>query len=188
MSDASTNTWTSNFSIIISSFSGATGPDQYGYYIYDDTDTLSGNAPVFNWLEIVPSPGSLVSEITNEDADTVTYPLPFTFKYYGIDYSSIGMCSNGFLEMGYSTYRFGDNGTIPSSGGPKRMLAPFWDDLDPSLYGDIYYYHDTANHRWIVEFKDCAHYESSTQRETFQVILLDPQYYPTPTGDDGRPN
>jgi hypothetical protein len=85
--------------------------------------------------------------------------------------------------MGYSTYRFGDNGTIPSSGGPKRMLAPFWDDLDPSLYGDIYYYHDTANHRWIVEFKDCAHYESSTQRETFQVILLDPQYYPTPTGD-----
>ncbi len=182
MSDASTNTWTSNFSIIINSFSGTTGPDQYGYYIYDDTDTLSGNAPEFNWFEIA-SIGTLVSEITNEDADTVTYSLPFTFKYYGIDYSSIGMCSNGFLEMGYSTYRMGDNGSIPYQGGPKRMLAPFWDDLDPNLYGDIYYYHDTANHRWIVEFKDCAHYGSSSQRETFQVILLDPQYYPTPTGD-----
>ena len=183
MSDTSTNTWTSDFSVLVSGFSGATGPDQYGYYIYDDTDTLSGNAPVFDWFGIAPSPGSLVSEITNEDADTVTYSLPFTFKYYGIDYSSIGMCSNGFLEMGYSTYRMGDNGSIPYQGGPKRMLAPFWDDLDPNLYGDIYYYHDTANHRWIVEFKDCAHYGSSSQRETFQVILFDPQYYPTPTGD-----
>ncbi|MCK4250787.1 hypothetical protein KAX97_05040, partial [candidate division WOR-3 bacterium] len=78
MTDASTNTWNSDFSIIVSSFSGTTGPDQYGYYIYDDTDTLSGNAPIFDWFEIAPpGPGTIISEITNEDADTVTYSLPF---------------------------------------------------------------------------------------------------------------
>jgi hypothetical protein len=95
----------------------------------------------------------------------------------------VGLCSNGFLEMGSSTYRFGSNSGIPSAGGPRAMIAPFWDDLDPSLYGDIYQYYDVANHRWVLEFKDAAHYGASGDRETFQVMLLDPVYYPTPTGD-----
>jgi hypothetical protein len=184
MSDVSGHFWTGHFSIVVENLGGAIGPDTYGYYLYDDTDTLTGNAPTFTWFEIAPpGPGSLVSEITNQDADTVTYALPFTFKYYGTNYNSTGMCSNGFLEMGYSTYRFGDNGPLPSTEGPRRLLAPFWDDLDPSQYGDIYYYDDTGNHRWIIEYKNCAHYENPSLRETFQVILLDPQYYLTPTSD-----
>jgi hypothetical protein len=184
MSDITGHFWNNNFSIVVENLSGAIGPDAYGYYMYDDTDTLSGNAPTFTWFEIAPpGPGSVVSEITNQDADTVTYTLPFTFKYYGTNYNTIGLCSNGFLEMGYSTYRFGDNGPLPSTDGPRRLLAPFWDDLDPSQYGDIYYYHDTGNHRWIIEYKNCAHYENPGLKETFQVILLDPQYYLTPTGD-----
>jgi hypothetical protein len=182
--DAQDNIWLSDFSLVISGVTGVTGPDAYGYYIYDDTDTLSGNAPIYSWFEIAPpGPGATVSEITNEDADTVTYALPFTFGYYGQTYNSVGLCSNGFLELGQSTYRFGDNGPIPSTQGPVRMLAPFWDDLDPSQYGDMYYYYDAANHRYIVEYDDCAHYYTPTQRETFQVILLDEQYYPTPTSD-----
>jgi hypothetical protein len=184
MSDVSGHLWSNDFSVVVENLGGAIGPDAYGYYLYDDTDTLTGNAPTFTWFELAPpGPGSIVSEITNEDADTVTYPLPFSFKYYGADYNSIGMCSNGFLEMGYSTYRFGDNGPLPSTEGPRRLLSPFWDDLDPSQYGDIYYYSDTGNHRWIIEYENCAHYENPALRETFQVILLDPQYYSTPTGD-----
>uniref|UniRef100_A0A7C4XB42 T9SS type A sorting domain-containing protein n=1 Tax=candidate division WOR-3 bacterium TaxID=2052148 RepID=A0A7C4XB42_UNCW3 len=187
--DAQGDTFYSNFSLFVSgNENGAIGPDPYGYYIYDDTDTLTGNAPVYNWFEIAPpGPGLIVSEITDEDADTVTYPLPFVFKYYGTEYNTIGLCSNGFLELNNSTYRFGENTPIPLPGGPKRLLAPFWDDLDPRPapdgYGDIYYYSDTTNHRWIIEYKECGHYGNPTVRETFQAILLDPQYYPTPTGD-----
>jgi hypothetical protein len=182
--DGDNNSWDDNFSLNVQSLGGGTGPDPYGYYMYDNTDTSSGHAPIFDWYEIAPpGPGQIVSEITNEDADTVTYPLPFSFKYYDIEYSSIGMCSNGFLELGRSTHRFGDNTSLPAPGGPCRTLAAFWDDLDPSLYGDIYYYNDTGNHRWILQFEECAHYGSSSTRETFQVIILDPQYYQTPTGD-----
>ncbi len=183
--DNNNNSWNTNFSLSVQSLGGGTGPDPYGYYMYDNTDTSSGHAPVFDWFDIGPpsGPGQLVTEITNEDADTVTYLLPFTFKYYNIDYSSIGMCSNGFLEMDHSTHRFGDNTPLPAPSGPRRTLAAFWDDLDPSLYGDIYYYDDTNNHRWIVQFDECAHYGNSAVRETFQVIILDPQYYQTPTGD-----
>jgi hypothetical protein len=189
MTDADNNEWISNFSVVItSSASGAwVGPDQYGYYIYDDTDTLTGYAPTFDWYDGIMS---IVPEITDEDADTVTYSLPFAFPFYGLIYNSIGLCSNGFLEMGASTHRFGSNTQIPAAGGPRRMLAPFWDDLDPtpdSGAGDIYYAYDTTNHRYVVEFRSVGHWGAvpQTQRETFQVQLLDPQYYTTPT-DDGE--
>jgi len=163
-------------------------PSDSGYYYVYYSGGLHTYAPVFDWFGIAPpGPGTIISEITNEDADTVTVPLPFTFCYYGTDYNSVGLCSNGFLEMGSATHRFGDNSGIPSAGGPRSLIAPFWDDLDPRAsptgYGEIYQYSDTANHRWIVEFTECGHYNSPNTRETFQVILLDPLYYPTPTGD-----
>jgi hypothetical protein len=68
------------------------------------------------------------------------------------------------------------------------MIAPFWDDLNANdtLHGgngDAYQYFDTTNHRWIFELKDVAHYDRNSVRETFQAILLDPAYYPTPTND-----
>jgi hypothetical protein len=176
--------WTDTIDLLVSNHGGASGPDEYGYYIYDDTDTLSGHAPVFNWLEIAPpGPGQLVSEITDDDADTVTYALPFSFTYYENDYSTVGMCSNGFIELGNATYRFGDNTAIPAAGGPRALVAGFWDDLDPSQQGDIYCHFDTLNHLWILEFHNCGHYGNPGMEETFQIILRDPQFYPTPTGD-----
>jgi hypothetical protein len=69
------------------------------------------------------------------------------------------------------------------------MISPFWCDLNanentnPPGAGDIYQYFDASNHRWIVEFYGVAHYGQTNVRETFQIILFDPVYYPTQTGD-----
>ncbi|MGB7054899.1 MAG: C25 family cysteine peptidase [bacterium] len=186
ISDSANNTWLSSFAITISnpSLGSGTGPDTYGYYMYDDTDTLTGYAPTFDWYS---GTMFLVDSITDEDADTVTYSLPFNFPFYGLSYNAIGLCSNGFMEMGESSYRFGANEPIPSSSGPRQLIAPFWDDLDPrpapTGTGDIYYAHDATNNRWIVEFRSVGHIDNTNQRETFQMQLLDPQYHPTPTGD-----
>ncbi|UCG92309.1 MAG: T9SS type A sorting domain-containing protein, partial [candidate division WOR-3 bacterium] len=62
-------------------------------------------------------------------------------------------------------------------------IAPFWDDLDPSEAGDLYQYYDSEGHRWIIEFYQVDHWGGPGNYETFQVILYDPLYYPTPTGD-----
>lgn len=166
------------------------GPDAYGYWAYDNTDTLSGRAPSYSWFEIGPlGPGSLIDSITNRDAAVVTLPLPFTFRYYGQNYDSISVCCNGFLAMGRTNYRLGANSGIPDTAGPSAMIAPFWCDLNanentnPAGAGDIYQYYDISNHRWIVEFYDVAHYGQTNVRETFQAIILDPIYYPTQTGD-----
>ncbi|HEX7319244.1 MAG TPA: C25 family cysteine peptidase [bacterium] len=193
MRSAAGDTWNSGFSISttgIGSGGGGTGPDTYGYYIYDDTDSSTGHAPVYNWVEIAPpagGSGTIISEITNMDDDTVTLSLPFSFKYYGINYNTIGACTNGFLELGGATSMSYANDPIPMAGKAKRYAAPYWDDLNPGSmqmgHGDIYRYYDSANHRWIVEFYQVAVQISGHPWETFQIILLDPQYYPTPTGD-----
>ncbi len=169
--------------------SDPTGPDGYGYYCYDNTDTNSGQAPTYNWLEIAPpGPGSTITQITNSDAGIDTLDLPFTFRYYGQDFNEVTVTSNGFLAMGRNNYRWGYNSPIPDTSGPNAMIAPFWDDLNPNDTihggnGDIYQYFEAENHRWIFEFKDVAHYDRNSVRETFQAILFDPVYYQTPTGD-----
>ncbi|MEO0189704.1 MAG: C25 family cysteine peptidase [candidate division WOR-3 bacterium] len=191
MMDANDSTWYASFSLMTTGLSGGgsgTGPDPYGYYIYDDTDTLTGRAPNYAWFEIASSaggPGTIIWEITNEDADTVTLTLPFTFKFYGVDYNTIGICSNGFVEIGGATYPYSYNDPIPTVGRAKRFAAPYWDDLDPSSsgHGDIYYYYDPTHHLWYVEFYQVALGYGSGAWQTFQIVLRDPNYYPTPTGD-----
>ncbi len=169
--------------------SDPTGPDAYGYYCYDNTDVNSGQAPTYDWLEIAPpGPGTIITQITNSDAGIDTLELPFTFRYYGQDYNEITVASNGFIAMGRTNYRWGNNSPIPDTSGPNAMIAPFWDDLNPNDTihggnGDVYQYYDAENHRWILEFKDVAHYDRNSVRETFQAILFDPEYYQTPTRD-----
>ena len=174
-----------DFDIVISGTSPAmpTGPDEYGYHAYDVSDSAFGSAPTFEWVDIVPpGPGTIVGEITNADAATTTVGTFFNFGYYGVDYNQISICSNGFVAVGVTDYRFGDNSPIPDTHGPPNMIAPFWDDLDPSAGGDIYKWFDVPNHRWIIQFDEVLHW-GSTDSETFQIIIMDPGYYPTPTGD-----
>ena len=48
--------------------------------------------------------------------------------------------------------------------------------------GSVWYYTDEENHRVIVEWYDVPNYFGSVN-VTFQAILYDPDFYPTPTGD-----
>lgn len=55
-------------------------------------------------------------------------PIGFTFKYCGIDYTTVSASSNGWLTLGQNisdaTY---DNRL--SNGGTQPVIAPLWDDL-----------------------------------------------------------
>jgi hypothetical protein len=66
------------------------------------------------------------------------------------------------------------------------MVAIFWDDLfsnEAGETGKLIYYYDIDNHRFFIEWFEVGHYGDYTNRETFEVILLDPAYYSTSTGD-----
>ena len=161
------------------------GPDVYGYYCYDSDDISYELAPVYNWIEIDPSYGgygiSLNLNDNGDTGDTEEVSMPFSFNFYGIPYNTLSVCSNGWAAPGGSSQASFMNSPIPGPQGPSPMIAPFWDDLKTSS-GDAYYYYDTDMNIFIVEWSHLQNHEDSYE-ETFQILIFDPLFYSTPTGD-----
>jgi hypothetical protein len=184
---------TVEFSIIIGivNSNSPSGPDDYGYYAYDNTDTNYPEAPVYNWIEIDPDLGGSGTILNLSNDETKTISLPFNFKYYGSNYNRTSICSNGYIAMDSTWLADMYNWRIPSAGGPPLLIAPFWDDLDPNATdssGNVCYYYDTGNHRFIIEWSRIQHIHNPTnptpaELQIFEIILLDPAYYPSQTGD-----
>jgi hypothetical protein len=164
-----------------------TGPDAYGYLAFDHTDTAFPQAPVYGWVEINPNGGGAGTDVgltdngTNQD-NTKTIPLPFPFRFYGVGFDRVSVCSNGYLAMGTSYIAPSQNWYLPSAMGPAYMIAPFWDDLYQSGTGRAYSWFDADQHRFVVAWDNVRH-EATGATESFEVILNDPEYYPTATGD-----
>jgi hypothetical protein len=174
---------TINFTLII----GRLVPTDTGYYYAYFPGGPPSFSPTFNWYAIdstqSTNPGVSLDLDRNE---TVVIDLPFTFTYYGIDYDRISISPNGWIAMDSTDETGFANNSIPNAIGPPAMIAGLWDYLEPGNPGepsDVYYYYDVSNHRFIVEYFMVEHYPSGGSYETFEIILYDPAYYPTPTGD-----
>jgi hypothetical protein len=172
------------------------GQDQYGYFIFDTGDVSYPQCPTYSWVGIAPAEGgsgTLLSitdtstsgqEGDNNSADALaTVTLPFTFKFYGVNYNQLTVCSNGFLTFGTSNNADFRNGRLPGPSGPNPMIAPFWDDLVFQTGSGIYVYNDIVNSRYIIEWYLGKNGDNTSFEETFQVILYNPSVYPTSTGD-----
>ena len=158
------------------------GPDNYGYMAYDQNDGHEYGA--YEWIETDPQFGGSGDEVVfSSDDQTLQRDLPFNFSYYGTDFSSISICSNGWIAMGYTTNNDYSNSEIPDSDGPAAMVAPFWEDLSPQIEGGVFTYYDETNHWYVVEFSRVRQFSPTTAFETFEVIFFDPAEYPTITGD-----
>ena len=148
---------------------GMGGPDAGGYR-WIDSDEPGG--PVFNWVDISTT-GTLITTWTNGTADdgSVTVPFRFHSLIMQIHYSSLKICTNGWVGFDVaSTNTAYSNVAIPASAEPNNCLYPFWDDIDVRTSGGIYYYNDAANNRFIVEYKDVPHF-SSGEVYTFEVMI-----------------
>ena len=164
------------------------GPDMYGYYCIDNSDVSITGHPTWQWIEIDPTQGGVAGtqlflpDNGNEQDVSTSFVLPFDFTYYGETFDTLTVCSNGWLGFGDEDYHDDfRNYMLPTSFGPQRgMLCPFWDNLVMGG-GHVYVYHDEVNHTVIVEYSRVAH--QSGGLETFEAILYDPAFYPTPTGD-----
>jgi len=175
---------TFQLSVGLPSGTDPTGPDAYGYYAYSNDDSLYEQAPTFEWFEI-RSIGTSVPYVAPGDF-TVTVSLPFTFRYYGRNYTNLRVSSDGWIAFGSGTQVAYTNYPLPNVDNVRNMVAPFWDDLfegSNNPTSKLLYYNDAANNRFIVEWDSVGHYSGTTLRESFQVILLNPAHYPTPTGD-----
>ncbi len=144
---------------------GSGGPDAADY-TWIDSNEFGG--PVFDWVEI-NTIGTAVS--LTDDSYSADLALGFDFTFYGNVFSTVKICSNGFLSFDGTATDY-SNDPMPNTVAPNNMIALFWDDLNPNDGGSIYYYADAANSRFIVEYEQVPHYSySGTGTYTMQAIL-----------------
>ena len=140
------------------------GPDQFGYRWADSGEP---GGPSYGWTEI----RDLGTPLDLGDDESRAVALPRPFRYYGIDYDSFFVCSNGFLSFA-SAYASPYPEALPSTDPPNGIAAPLWNDLNPAdpQSGGIYWHHDTAGGRLIVEWDSVVHF-GSQRRYSFQAVL-----------------
>jgi hypothetical protein len=166
-----------------------TGPDRYGYFALDDTDVSYSDAPVYQWTEIDPAYGGDGNVLPLDDFElhrdkAITVDLPFTFSFFGRPYIQATICSNGWIAMGPTYLTEYRNWNIPGAGAPENLIAVFWDDLNTGRgTGRILQKYDAAAHRLIIEWSHMINQWTGHPEETFQTVIYDPAYYPTPSGD-----
>lgn len=158
------------------SVKGSGGPDNFGYS-WKDSDAPGG--PVYTWEDI--STSGLALSLSDDAATSVT--LNFPFKFYGTEYRSMYVCSNGYISFG-TLYTDNFNTALPTSSTPNNIIAAFWTDL-MSDGGEIYY--KSYSDRAIVQYQDVASYSYSGRGSfTFQIVVYSTGmimcYYKSMTG------
>ncbi len=177
------------FTIGIVSTTDPTGPDAYGYYAYDNTDVGFPEAPIYDWIEIAANyggPGTSVglTDFDRYQDDSRVVDLPFPFVYYGETFTKATICSNGWVSMGSTHLTNYRNWQIPCAGAPPYMIAPMWDNLEQYSSDVVYHWFDETNHLYVIQWSRVKNnYPGNNTRSNFEVILYDPAYYDSPTGD-----
>ncbi|MFX0008806.1 MAG: CARDB domain-containing protein [Candidatus Hermodarchaeota archaeon] len=122
----------------------------------------------YSYLWIDASGGT---ELTLGDDDYATISLPFDFTFYDQAFSTIYLCSNGYLSFYESMPNQYSNIPFPS-GDPSHyyMIAPFWDDINLITGGHIYV--QSFGDYWVAEWQDIYHYDSPLIG-SFQVVLYE---------------
>ena len=133
---------------------GTGGPDGGGYRWID----ISGTG---EWLGI-----STCDDCFQE------VPIGFEFNFYGENRGGVLVTTNGILTFDETNAWQYSNEPIPSPNAPHAIIAPFWDDLDPGEWGDIYYQTmgPVGDRILVVQWDGIAHYPGFDDY-TFQVIL-----------------
>ncbi|MCS6978717.1 MAG: PKD domain-containing protein [Flavobacteriales bacterium] len=141
-------------------------------------DFLGGAKSLNSYCFIEPNPQTYQSPpgfIQLDDGGAGPFSLPFTFCFYGTNYNSFYINTNGNITFNgiYATFTpvgFPNNTTQP-------MIAPFWADVDfgglgPNNTGVCYYQINPTNA--IITWYNVGYYnEQHDKKNTFQVIITD---------------
>ena len=167
--------------------------DSYGYWTYDNSDIGYPETPVFDWIELNPADGGDGVLIPMTDDSHYDLDLPFAFQYYGESFSSVTVGSNGWISLNPCNINYSWNFSIPTNMGPTAMIAPFMDDLDDNggmEPFDVFVWGDADDGVFIIQWDNVSNAVDDEfcqtigcVKETFQVILYDPDIYITQTGD-----
>jgi len=120
----------------------------------------------YSWIDASGGTGLVLG-----DDDYAAIALPFSFTFYDQTFSTVYLCSNGYLSftdtMPYEFF----NVPFPSDYPVHTyMIAPFWDDLFRPLGGNIYV--QSFGTYWVAEWLNIYHINDYLVG-SFEVVLYD---------------
>jgi subtilisin family serine protease len=123
-------------------------------------------AAPFRWLE-----ANTATSVSLGDEQSVEIPIGFEFEFYGETHSNVSISSNGYLTFdGNGTEHF--NTPLPNAAVPNAVIAPYWDDLNPSMGGEIHYHLEGSapTRRLVITWTEVPYYFYGGA-VTFQAVL-----------------
>ena len=121
-----------------STWSG-TSVDIEGFGRTDDPGTVNtGASRYIQTTQSIPSfPTTGVAQNWRNDNASWQFNLPYSFPFYGTNYSTIWVSSNGFIDLGpFDFNAFGDPNNTQAKLLQFTRIAPLWDDLTTANPGD----------------------------------------------------
>ncbi len=143
--------------------------DEFGYY-WRDSNMSDG--PTFNWIDITSIGQPISFPYDQDNGNSGTKYLGFSFNYYGRSVNRLRFCVNGWATFMNAIFYNWENMPIPDQSYPNDLMAPWWDDLTLEYGGQIFYYTNNADTA-IISWNGI----SDTRRAgtyTFQIILVAP--------------
>jgi beta propeller repeat protein len=114
----------------------ASAPDAYGYQ-WIDSDTSLG--PQYHWIEFPFIGCTDIGNISNGTNRCYgPFPLGFSFNFYGNQYVSFYVQSNGLISFS-STPVTTPNKQIPAVDSFNNLIAWLWTSMYPSSNSKVYY-------------------------------------------------
>lgn len=121
----------------------------------------------FGWMDISDSEPLVLGD--NGHAAVLA---GFEFDFYGRTYSAIHVGANGVLGFGTEGLEDSSNSRLPDPETPNALIAPHWDNLDPTAGGAVYAATTGAapNRKFIASWVGVPK-NSNGARLTFQAVL-----------------
>lgn len=161
-----------------------------------DSTTISASAfPVSYTINAIgndpiPSPGfqsiflvnagtiqTTLSSGTLDDGRWDNINLPFTFRYFGNDYNSINISTNGWIGLGSNNNTTTGMGvTLPNASAPNNVIHAITADLDfrsPTSSSIEYFYEGSSpNTKFIIRYNDIKFFGAAGTANA-EVILYE---------------
>jgi hypothetical protein len=125
-----------------------------------------------NTFSSISSTGTYIS--LGDDANTQV-SIGFNFSFNLHTYSQVYIGSNGYIGLGNATATSYSNNLSTTFSSTNEYIAPFWDDLNPTISGGNIYYKtqgSSPNRQLIIEYNNVSKYGGGATT-TVQAVLYE---------------
>jgi hypothetical protein len=135
-------------------------------YNHRDSDSFGG--PTYGWTDISATGTRITGWQNTDDAISNPISLGFTFPFFGNNFTTARVCSNGYISF-TDTSTNAENGALPNTKAAANIVAALWTDL--VIFDTSRIYWKATSGKFVVQFEHMALFSDLTADLTFQIIL-----------------